>query len=111
MNEKEPESTVLHSRNSAAASWLVSVGPRALVDQDVEQKHYSKLPIKPSDEDKCMVDKPAGLIQRDEKVTLESIHQAEAAEASSSWREKKVESILRIKEGRIKKGAMTNTRK
>ena len=63
-----------------------------MVTQDVEHKHCSKLPIKPIDEDKYMVDKPAGLIQRDEKITLESVHPTEAADASSTWKGEKVES-------------------
>ena len=39
-----------------------------------------------------MVDRPRSLIQGDERITLESVHQAEAAGASSTWRGKKVES-------------------
>jgi hypothetical protein len=39
-----------------------------------------------------VVDRPRSLIQGDERITLESVHQAEAAEASSTWRGKKVES-------------------
>jgi hypothetical protein len=67
-------------------------GRSTMVTQDVEQKHCSRLPDEASDEDKCIVDKPADLIQQGEKITLEFVHQAEAAEASSTWRGKKVES-------------------
>ena len=63
-----------------------------MVTQDVEQKHCSKLLNRPSDEDKCMADEPAGLVQQSEKITLESVHQAGATEASSTRRGKKVES-------------------
>ena len=67
-------------------------GRSTMVTQDVEQKHCSRLPDGASDEDKCIDDKPAELMQQDEKITLESVHKTEAADASSTWRGMKVES-------------------
>ena len=72
----------------------------------MDQKNCSKLPNKPSDEDKCMVYESADLIQRDEKITLKSLRQAEAAEASSTWRGKKVETQNSKKIQRNEKVAM-----
>ena len=81
-------------------------GRSTIVTQNKDQQSCSKLPKLSSDKDKCLVDKPANLIQQDEKITLESLHQAEAAEASSTWRGKKVESQKSKRIQRIKKVTM-----
>ena len=57
--------------------------------ENEQQQSCSRLQNLATDLDKCVVDRPNSLIQGDETITLESVHQAEAAGASSTWRGKR----------------------
>ena len=54
--------------------------------ENEQQQSCSRLQHLATNLDKCVVERPRSLIQGGERITLESVHHAKAAEASSTWR-------------------------